>query len=104
MLTTYEEYRMSLPYCSLHERLFLSSRNEWIAFSQENVTRVKDLSTLPPSSDLEFSQLKILAGACDRCAEITGKPPLFFFILLLLAFFVGISMTISHLFQWFMSS
>src|SRR5262245_1026554 len=98
---------MSLPYCSLHERLFLSSMNEWIDFSQENVIRVKDLSTLPPSSEFEFSQLKILAGACDRCAKVTGKPPLFFFLLLLLAFFVGISMIISCLSclsQWFMSS
>src|SRR5206468_10224560 len=58
ILITYEEYSMSLPYCSLHERLFLSSRNEWMDFSQKNINRIKNLSILPPSSDLAFSQLK----------------------------------------------
>src|SRR5215813_12369771 len=97
MLTTYEEYRMLLPYCSLHERLFLSSRNEWIDFSRENVNRVKDFSVLPPSSDLAFSQLKVFESVCDRCGEIVYKPPFFFFILLLFTFSVGISVTISYL-------
>ncbi len=104
ILITYEEYCMSLPYCSLHERLFLSSRNEWMDFSQKNINRIKNLSILPPSSDLAFSQLKVLEGVCDRCGEIAYKPPFFFFILLLFAFFLGISVTISYIFHWFIDS
>jgi hypothetical protein len=104
ILIIYEEYCMLLPYCSLHERLFLSSRNEWMDFSQENIHRVKDLSLLPPSSDLAFSQLKVLEGVCDRCREIVYKPPFFFFILLLFAFGLGLSVTISYIFHWFIDS
>ena len=104
MLITYEEYRMSLPYCSLHERLFLSNRHEWIDFSQKNINRVKDLSALPPSSDLEFSQLKVLEGVCDRCGEIARQPPFFFFILLLFAFCLGSYVAISYILHWFMDS
>jgi hypothetical protein len=73
-------------------------------FSQDNINRVKNLSILPHSSDLAVSQLKVLEGVCDRCGEIAYKPPLFFFILLLFAFFLGISLTISYLLHWFIDS
>ena len=73
-------------------------------FSQENIDRVKDLSIFPLSSDLAFSQLKVLEGVCDKCGEVAYKPPFFFFILLLFAFFLGISVTISYIFHWFIDS
>ena len=104
MLITREECRMSLPYCSLHERLFLSSKNEWIHFSQEHINRVKDLAALPPSSALDFSQLKVLEGVCDRCGESACQPPFFFFILLLFTFFLGISGVIISIVHWCMDS
>ena len=73
-------------------------------FSQENINSVKDLSILPPSSEIAFSQLKVLEGVCDKYREIVYKPPFFFFILLLFAFGLGILVTISYIFYWFIDA
>ena len=73
-------------------------------FSQENINSVKDLSILPPSSEIAFSQLKVLEGVCDKCREIVYKPPFFFFILLLFAFGLGILVTMSYIFYWFIDA
>jgi hypothetical protein len=60
---------MSIPYCSLHERLFSIARGQWVDCSQEQISPIKEFYALLRFANIDASAYCIIEGHCDRCEE-----------------------------------
>jgi hypothetical protein len=64
---------MSIPYCSVHERLFVQQKNAWINWSQDYVSMVKHICDTFDSANILFADYKIRESPCDLCLEIARQ-------------------------------
>ncbi len=64
---------MPIPYCSVHERLFVQQKNAWITWSQDDVSMVKQLCDTLDSANILFSDYEVIESSCDRCIEIARQ-------------------------------
>jgi hypothetical protein len=51
-----------MQYCTQHERLLITTRNEWAHFPPQKLARLRGLYELTRLPDLEVHE-----GTCDRC-------------------------------------
>jgi hypothetical protein len=61
--------RMSLAYCSKHERLFVVAQGGWLPFVEEEVNQIEYLYEL-----LAFPALEVREHPCDQCV-VDATPP-----------------------------
>jgi len=60
--------RISLPYCSLHKRLFSRRSQRWVTFSQATIDEVRRYYALLCATPTDASYLEVLERSCDQCA------------------------------------
>jgi hypothetical protein len=61
---------MLLEYCSLHARLFSRKNHAWKDFSLEKINQIREFSQLLHSAKIDSTDLQVIEGPCDRCAEV----------------------------------
>ena len=66
---------MSIPYCSLHARLFSIARGQWVDCSQEQIGPIKEFYALLRFANIEASAYRVIEGLCDRCEEAVDQVP-----------------------------
>jgi hypothetical protein len=64
---------MPIPYCSVHERLFVRQKNAWMNWSQDYVSMVKHICDTFDSANILFSDYKVIESPCDLCIEIARQ-------------------------------
>ena len=64
---------MSIPYCSVHERLFVRQKNAWMNWSQDYVSMVKHICDTFDSANILFSDYEVIESPCDLCIEIARQ-------------------------------
>jgi hypothetical protein len=64
---------MSIPYCSVHERLFVQQKNAWMNWSQDYVSMVKHICDTFDSANILFSDYAVIESPCDLCIEIARQ-------------------------------
>jgi hypothetical protein len=60
---------MSIPYCSLHARLFSIARGQWVDCAPEKIRPLKEFYALLRLANIEASTYCVIEGHCDCCAE-----------------------------------
>jgi len=64
---------MSIPYCSVHERLFVRQKDAWMNWSQDYVSMVKHICDTFDSANISFSDYEVIESPCDLCIEIARQ-------------------------------
>jgi len=64
---------MSIPYCSVHERLFVRQKDAWMHWSQDYVSMVKHICDTFDSANISFSDYEVIESPCDLCIEIARQ-------------------------------
>jgi len=64
---------MPIPYCSVHDRLFVQQKNVWINGSQDCVTSVNHIYDTLDSATIVFSDYGVIESPCDLCIEIARQ-------------------------------
>ena len=64
---------MAIPYCSVHERLFVQQKNAWMHWSQDYVSMVKHICDTFDSANILFSDYEVIESPCDLCIEIARQ-------------------------------
>jgi len=64
---------MSVPYCTLHQRLFDQKRRAWIHWSQDYVSMVQHLCDILDSAHIPCADYQVTEAACDTCVEIARQ-------------------------------
>ena len=90
---------MLLFYCSMHERLFIEKKNEWVDWSIKEINYTEGLyEEYINNSDLD---VKFIETSCDLCKETHLKPSFFSFIFFLFVYLIGMYMIISYVIRVF---
>jgi len=64
---------MSIPYCSIHDRLFVQQKNAWVNWSQDYVSMANHICDTLDSSNTLFSNYEVIESPCDLCIEIARQ-------------------------------
>jgi len=64
---------MSIPYCSVHNRLFIQQNNQWTNWSYECVAMPQHLCDTLDSMTMVYTEYQVVEAACDRCVEIARQ-------------------------------
>ena len=64
---------MSIPYCSIHDRLFVQQKNVWINWSQDYDSMANHICDTLDSSNTLCSDYEVIESSCDLCIEIARQ-------------------------------
>jgi hypothetical protein len=64
---------MPIPYCSVHDRLFVQQKNIWTNWSQDCIAVVEHLCDTLDSTMIGYADYKVIEAACDRCVEVARQ-------------------------------
>jgi hypothetical protein len=67
------ESRMPIPYCTVHERLFVQHNHTWITWSQGYVSMVKQICDTLDAAPILFADSTVIESPCDQCIEGTRQ-------------------------------
>ena len=67
------ESGMSIPYCTVHERLFDLKCGAWFTWSQDYVTMVQHLCDILDSANIDSSDYKVIRTSCDLCKKVARQ-------------------------------
>ena len=64
---------MPIPYCSVHERLFVRQNNIWTNWSHGYMSIVKHICDTLDSANILLSDYEVIESPCDQCIEIARQ-------------------------------
>jgi len=64
---------MPIPYCSVHDRLFVQQKNIWVNWSQDYVSMANHICDTLDSANTLFSDYEVIESPCDLCIEIARQ-------------------------------
>ena len=65
--------RMSLRYCSLHERVFVQRAHKWMDFSREKMHQLKAVYERQRVNAAHPSEVEVIETVCDECDAIARQ-------------------------------